>query len=116
MVKTLSVLGEELAHRGVGSGRLDELDLRLADAEHRGHDALLLDDLLLGRLYAEVLGVEAGGGVDILYRVTEVVDPAEQLSPFVGGTKIVEQAPAPDRGLESNAKQTGDDHAAEYYE
>ncbi len=79
-MEAFTTSGEELAYWRVRTGGLDELDPGLADAEHRGDDALLLDSLQLSRKDAEVLFVEEGCGLEVLDRVAQVVDPFEHTS------------------------------------
>src|SRR5215212_3638333 len=82
VVKAFAPFGEELAHWRVRAGRLDEFDLGLPHVEHRGNYALFLDLLRLARDRAEVLSVETGCRIEVLYRIAQVVDLLEQSSPF----------------------------------
>jgi hypothetical protein len=79
-MEAFTTSGEELAYWRVRTGGLDELDPGLADAEHRGDDALLLDCLRLSWKSAKVLFVEEGRGLYVLDRVAQVVDPVEHTS------------------------------------
>ena len=81
VVEALAPFRQKLSDKKVGSSRLDELDARFPDPEHGGYNALLLYDLGLCGFGAEVLLVEPRGRLDVLHRITEVVDPVQHTSP-----------------------------------
>ena len=82
VVETFATLGEKPADRRVGAGGLEKLDSGLPHPDHSGDDALLPDSFGLPDVRAETVAVEAGGGVQILDRVSEVVNPLQHSSPF----------------------------------
>ena len=76
-MEALTLGGQEAGHAGRRVGRLDQLDLRLADRQEGDPDAVvghLLDDL---ELEAEDLPVEAEGGGQVADDDGNVVDPAD---------------------------------------
>ena len=55
MVQTRAALGDELADRGVGSERAQQLDVSVADVEQHRLDSLRLDRLAMRKLHLEAL-------------------------------------------------------------
>ena len=65
---------QELADRGIGAERLEQLDVAVADVEQRRVDALLRHRLAVDERHAELVAVERERVVDALDGDADVVD------------------------------------------
>ena len=88
VVKAGAALREELAHRGVLAERRKQLDVVLADVEQRGLDALLLDDLAVDELEAELLAPQLERGLELLDGDPDVVDAVKHGRPLYPSTLV----------------------------
>ena len=71
------VLLQEERDAGLARDRGDQLDVRVADLEQHGVDALLLHGLAMLLAHAEAVRIEGGGRVDVLDRDSDVINGAE---------------------------------------
>ena len=74
VVESRPPAAQELAHRGVGPERLEQLDVAVADVEQRRVDALLGHRLAVDEWHAELVAVERERVVDALDGDADVVD------------------------------------------
>jgi hypothetical protein len=74
VVQARASLGEELAHCGVGTERLEQLDVAVADIEQDSLDALLGDRLAVNERHPEHVAVALERFVDVVDGDADVVD------------------------------------------